>query len=277
VALQDNDVAFDSLDGFALKGTISEPHAELRGNAVIVHGITVQRDEFGGFNVRLAERLAADGFRSLRFDLRGHGESDGAYEDLTLCGGISDIAAAIRHLRGVSDEGVIHLIGSSFGGGLAAMYAARYGETLRSLSLLNPNLDYHRSWLASDAYWNGEAVSPAGAQNLTERGWVSHGDFRVGRALLHELVHLAPAREMSSIKVPTLTLHGDADSVVPFDVAATNATTARDWKFIPVQGADHGFVTPDDEDGDSTESRNMQAAVFNSVCEWMRRAEEAAR
>ena len=47
---------------------------------------------------KLAAGLSEAGIASLRFDLRGHGQSDGRQQDLTLASVANDILAAIAHL-----------------------------------------------------------------------------------------------------------------------------------------------------------------------------------
>ena len=69
-----------TLDGLNLVGTLITPEASASRAVVLVHGGGVTRDE-SGFFTRLAEGLAEAGVASLRFDLRGHGESEGRQEN----------------------------------------------------------------------------------------------------------------------------------------------------------------------------------------------------
>jgi pimeloyl-ACP methyl ester carboxylesterase len=59
-----------------LRGTLVAPPAGETAATVLVHGGGVTREE-GGFFARLAARLAGAGSPTLRFDFRGHGESEG--------------------------------------------------------------------------------------------------------------------------------------------------------------------------------------------------------
>ena len=59
-------VAFRSLDGLTLRGTLAVPGEAPSAIAVLVHGGGVTREE-GGFFTRLAAALAAAGVASLRF------------------------------------------------------------------------------------------------------------------------------------------------------------------------------------------------------------------
>lgn len=73
------DTHFTSPDGLTLSATLV-PSDELQHAAVLVHGGGVAREE-GGFFARLAASLADVGVASLRFDLRGHGKSEGRQEE----------------------------------------------------------------------------------------------------------------------------------------------------------------------------------------------------
>jgi uncharacterized protein len=103
----DSVIRFRTLDGLHLTGTFASPDAAPDRAAVLVHGGGVTREE-GGFFTRLAAGLAEAGVASLRFDLRGHGESEGRQEDLTLSAILNDIrvalawlqASGVRRLRG---------------------------------------------------------------------------------------------------------------------------------------------------------------------------------
>jgi alpha-beta hydrolase superfamily lysophospholipase len=65
-----------TLDGLHLAATLVQPTEPSTRAVVLVHGGGVTREECGFFT-RLAVGLAEAGVASLRFDLRGHGESEG--------------------------------------------------------------------------------------------------------------------------------------------------------------------------------------------------------
>lgn len=86
-----------------LSGTLALPHegapqrqtAFLMFNAGVIHRIGPHR-----FNVRLARRLAAQGWPSLRFDLAGQGDSDAAPTAQPFQRQIvADLRAALDHLQ----------------------------------------------------------------------------------------------------------------------------------------------------------------------------------
>ena len=83
--------------------------------AVLVHGGGVTRGE-GGFFMRLAAGLADAGVASLRFDLRGHGESDGRQEELTLATILNDIRVSLAYVSDATGARRTSLLGASASG-----------------------------------------------------------------------------------------------------------------------------------------------------------------
>ena len=141
----EREVGFCSVDGTALRGTLRTA-AHPRMGVLLVHGIAVDRNE-DGFYRTFAARLDRAGATSLRFDLRAHGESEGSYEGVTLSGVISDIGRAYEFLAsGLPPNVPAFVVAASFGGGLAACWAAAAspagrGGAPRGIVLLNPLFD----------------------------------------------------------------------------------------------------------------------------------------
>jgi alpha-beta hydrolase superfamily lysophospholipase len=104
---------------------------------IILHGGGVTREE-GSFFARLASGLAGAGAASLRFDLRGHGESEGRQEDLTLATILNDIQVALASVREATGASRLTLLGASFSGGVCAYFAAKRTAEIDRLVLLNP-------------------------------------------------------------------------------------------------------------------------------------------
>ena len=69
----------------------------------------------------MGRRLSGAGFRCLRFDYMGHGDSSGDFEEATVATRLSDIKCAIEYLRAESRVERVGLVGFRFGGTLAAL------------------------------------------------------------------------------------------------------------------------------------------------------------
>ncbi|MET8780110.1 alpha/beta fold hydrolase [Nocardia sp. NPDC004654] len=213
--------------------------------------------------------IADAGIASLRFDLRGHGDSAGRQEELTLSAILNDIRvslATVRDAPGVSD---LTLLGASFGGGICGYYAAKRPEDLSRLVLLNPQFDYKRRTIDTRDYWTNDIISDEKAQELNETGAIQFTPtLRHGRPLLNEVFWLKPNEALDEIKAPTLIVHGNADTLVPIDSsrAAVAQFTAR-VELVEIEGSQHGFAVHDDPRYLNPKSQEFQAEVIRIVAD----------
>src|SRR5205085_1697342 len=157
--------AFRSPDGLRLVGTFVSSGGGAGVVVVLVHGGGVTREE-GGFFSRLADGLAASGVASLRFDFRGHGESEGRQEDLTISGVLNDIDAAVRQAKSLASSASVGLLGASFGGGICGLFASQYPQVLRSLVLINPLINYRRRFIDDKPYWHDGQIDESAGRYL---------------------------------------------------------------------------------------------------------------
>jgi len=263
--------SFRSLDGLRLAGTLVIPSGQLTSATVLVHGGGVTREE-GGFFDRLAQGLAEAGIASLRFDFRGHGESDGLQEDLTISGVANDIRAAAEHLQAaLSSNEPVNLLGTSFGGGITALCAARCPELVRRLVLLNPLLNYKKRFIDDKPYWHADHVDDEEGSELSERGFLAHSpSFKLGRALLNEVFYVEPRRALGQIQAPTLFVHGTQDTFVPVESSRWGVEQITSTaKLIEIDGAQHGFAVHDDPQYRHPQSQLWQTEVIEAVAEWL--------
>lgn len=83
--------------------------------------------------VNLARLLAQNGYSVLRFDQRGHGDSDGGFEDATVESYLSDISKAVETLHQKTDVQKIGLLGLRLGATIAALAARKSGAAFMVL------------------------------------------------------------------------------------------------------------------------------------------------
>lgn len=128
--------------------------------------------------------------------------AEGDFERLTISGQLRVIE------RTAGDDPTI-LIGSSLGGYLAALYAARHPEVHR-LILLAPAFDFHRLWMAQ--------LGPERLAAWRETGTIRVFHYAAGCELpltyqfFEDASHFEPFPDFCQ---PALIFHGNHDPVVP--------------------------------------------------------------
>jgi len=117
---------------------------------ILCHGLTINKDEDGIF-IELSESLVKNGFDCFRFDFRGHGESSGKQEEMTVSGELTDLTTIFNFIKDKNYK-KIGLLGASFGGGIVSLFSSFNQENIFALVLWNPVLDYS-SWIYPKNNW----------------------------------------------------------------------------------------------------------------------------
>lgn len=268
--MSSQDITVRTADGLHLAGTLELPDAAPHHALVMVHGGGVTREE-GGFFTRLAASLSAAGIASLRFDLRGHGDSEGRQEESTLAAYLNDIRVALEHVRTIAGVDGVSLLGASFGGGLSAYYAARGAVQLASLVLLNPQLRYKDRYIDQKPHWHNDQLSDEQALHLHEKGYVRHSSsVKHGRAFLNEVFWVDPFAALGEITAPTLIVHGTEDTFVSVESSqSAKQQLIVEHELIEIEGAQHGFAVHDDPKYADPQSQQWQARVIGDVVDWI--------
>jgi pyridoxine 5-phosphate synthase len=130
-------VSIPSSDGVTLAGEVYESAARPAPAVVLVHMLSRNRGDWGS----LPDRIRETGITALAIDLRGHGQSSGAAQDLQ--GMIRDVRAATGWLatRPNVRSDQIAIVGASLGASLALLAAVELPQA-RALALISPSLDY---------------------------------------------------------------------------------------------------------------------------------------
>src|SRR5690606_6918533 len=241
-------VTYPSLDGVSIHAVIHDAGPGAKASVVLAHGITVSKDESVGESgipafVELADALVEAGYNVLRFVFRGHGDSDLPSRDMTIAGELLDLVASVQQARQRWDK-PLALLGASFGAVSSVLYTANYGG-IDCLVLWNPVLDLRQTFIEPVMPKPRRFFNAEGYAHLRDHGYLLLDGFEVGRCLVEEMRRVEPFRYLQHITCPVLTLHGENDTYVPFEVSKAYAVCNEHSAFIPVAGAEHGFMERD--------------------------------
>ncbi len=207
-----------------------------RGTLVMCHGIEMDRDEWEGLYARLADRIAEEGFSSIRFDFRGHGESGMSDLDLSVTGAVMDLEAILEETA----ENV-HVLASSFGAVPAILCADEHD--FETLTLLCPLIDTQRNYFqpARDSFMDENR------EEFEEKGYIKRpSGYRMSARLLYEMRSLRPQKVLEGLETPVLTVQGGEDSAVPPKVAEKYGSPNPASRYLEIEGSEHGLVDPQD-------------------------------
>lgn len=267
--MRDKDkIFYKSLDGTQLCGIYTMPENP-KGFVLMAHGITTDKNEWNNFYVEISHELCKRKFASFRFDFRAHGESEGSQKELTVIGELLDIKASIKKIM-ENWKGKISVIAMSFGAGPAILYTAQNPNIVNCLILLCPVLDYEATFLNPIVPWAKESFNEKGFKDLEERGFLLlDGVFEIGAKMVEEFRIIKPYEYLKKITCPVLTIHGSADSMVPYKISKKYGHPNEHSKFITLKGADHGFLAHNDETGESVQSQRNKKFVIKKIIQWI--------
>ncbi len=204
-------VFFTNKKGMKLAGWLHMPKGKGPWPALVkTHGWQGNKD--GSSSTALIEPFLDMVY--LRFDMHGHGESEGTLEnyDAALC--VDDVKNAVEFVYGLKevDKSRVAVTGSSLGG-LATTLAAAWSDKVALAVPVCPVSDFTPNHVSDIKYKN--LIKLLGQENVY--------------------------REAEKIKIPVLVIHGDADDVVPIAQSIELIKHIKNGVQHTIRGADHTF------------------------------------
>ena len=233
-------VFFKNKKGLKLCGIISNPSGDMaKPMMVLCHGHSTSK--LSSTITGLKEKLEEKNISTFSFDISGHGESEGKFEETTVSDAMNDILSAIEYVKSLGYS-KIGLFGSSFGGAASILAAEKVPE-LFVLTLKAPVSDYKNNILVKKG---AEEI-----KNWKESGFFEYKDekregSRLAYSFFEDLNSFNEYESAKNIKTPTIVVHGDNDTEVPIEQSIKLATIIPDCKLEIIPGADHKFTNPED-------------------------------
>ncbi|CAN5859390.1 alpha/beta hydrolase [soil metagenome] len=219
--------------------------------------------------------LAANGYRAIAHDRRGHGRSTQTWHGNEMDTYADDLATLIDTLALES----ITLVGHSTGGGEVVHYVGRHGSrrvaklvlvsSVPPLMVRNADNPAGLPEATFDALRAGELADRAQlyrdladgpffghnrnnavSQGIRDAFWLQ--SMACGHRAAYECIAAFSATDfrpdLARIDVPTLVIHGDDDQIVPFEVGGKRSADLIDGAVLKVyEGGPHGLPDTDRE------------------------------
>jgi pimeloyl-ACP methyl ester carboxylesterase len=115
----------------------------LKSAGVFLHGFRSDCD--GSKAIALAQHAEHRGYSWVRFDLSGHGRSDGDFTTFTITDAVRDVLAVLEALA----PRPVVLVGSSLGGWLSVLAAQHAPQQVRAMLLIAPAFNFVQNFLAA--------------------------------------------------------------------------------------------------------------------------------
>ncbi|MCB1112786.1 MAG: alpha/beta fold hydrolase [Chlamydiales bacterium] len=223
------------------------------------HGLAGVKTGTSRAYVLLSTRLAEAGIASFRFDCRGCGDSEGAFEEISLAGMFSDCRTALDHLA--SAEGIdkerIGIFGRSFGGVLAAV-TALHSDCIKSMALWCPMFSGKQWQDQWQLIQTGSVPQDIANEMMRVDGQQGSFDF------FESFFSIDLAGDFPSLaKIPLLHIHGENDARVHIshaeDYARYRGKQPAETRFIRLPKSDHDFSDYEEKE-----------QAFNETVNWFR-------
>lgn len=265
-------VIYSSKDGTRLCGIFLLPK-KIKGFVLLTHGINVDKNEWDDLYVDMAKKLCDKGVASFRFDFRGHGESGGAEREMTIIGEVIDIAASVEQIK-KKWTGKISIVSTSFSAGATIIYISREKNNIERVVLMCPVLDYDATFLRPTLAWARDSFNKIGYKHLSKKGFLLlDGEFEIGVKLVEEMKIIEPYAILQGTNLPVLTMHGDRDEMVPYNISKKYGKPNSKSKFLSIKDANHGFVDINDAKGSSVKTVQNKEKVVESMILWISKQE----
>ncbi len=234
-------LTFTDPDGHKISGILARPEKKTDRIALFCHGFLSNKNS--ATNRALTEILVPQGIATFRFDFFGQGESEGPFENITVTTALQQAQAALDLVK-TKGYGKVALVGSSFGG-LVALLTAAKSTKLVCLALKCPVPDFPEMLRLEFgekeiAEWKKTGTIPNVIPGAGGRIKLSYGFYE-------DCARYSGYDAAKAVAVPTLIVQGNADEYVPLHQSRRLSEELRGKNVLVVlPGADHHFSRPED-------------------------------
>ena len=247
-----NQIQFPNHLGEKLAGSFHAPPEDSRRGIILGHCFTCSRHTRILRDVSLA--LAAAGFKVLRFDFSGNGQSEGNFSESSYSKQIAEVKSAFSFM---SAEGVswFGMAGHSMGAMVALLAAAEMDNVNAVCTLAAKASALHNIHFLNLS--QRQQLKSTGRVYFTSRG----RDLELTQAFFADAATYELSNILPSLIPSWLIVHGDQDEIIPMEHAnRLQQYRPENTELAIIKGADHMF---------SQEAQRRE--VVKLVVDWFKR------
>lgn len=192
--------------------------------------------------VYLEELCRQADYGYVRFDYRGHGQSEGVFEEACIGEWLQDTSDI---LEACTSDKVI-LVGSSMGGWLSLLTALKKPDRVQAIIGLAAAPDF-TTWMEAE-------MTEGQKEKLTEKGFIeipndySDEPYIITYKLIEDGRNYCLLANPIEIAMPVRLIQGKKDTDVPWSVAEQikQAITGKDVQTIYIEEGDHRLSNPEE-------------------------------
>jgi len=190
----------------------------------------------------LEEECKKAGLGYLRFDYRGHGVSEGKFEEACIGEWLQDVLDILD----ACTSGKVILVGSSMGGWLSLLTAVQMPKRVQAMIGLATAPDF--------TIWMERDMTDAQTADMMENGFVaipneySDEPYMITRKLIEDGRNHCLLTGPIDLDMPVRLIQGKKDADVPWQVAEQikDAIKGKDVQTIYIDEADHRLSKPEE-------------------------------
>ena len=208
---------------------------------IFLHGL--MSDRGGTKAMALEAHCAAKGYGYVRFDMFGHGDASGRFEDGSVSRWVEDSVAVIDEVT----QGPQVLVGSSMGGWVMLKTALARPERVAAMVGIAAAPDF-----TEELMW--PQMTEAQRKQLMSEGVIEvpseydDGPYRIGRLLIEDGRKNLLLGQPIALTCPARFIHGQRDTSVPWETSLRIAEqlSGDDVRVQLVKDGDHRLSRPHD-------------------------------
>lgn len=201
---------------------------------IMAHGFNATLEQYDSF----AEHFAKLGYLVYSFDFFGGSPrtKSGGQDmlDMSVTTELHDLAQVVDQLTAEPfvDASQISLMGTSQGGVVTSLYAADHPERVHQLLLIFPAFV-----LFDDVKDTYKRLGSPALDAIPEK--VTHHNATLGSIYIKDALAIDITEKQKAIAVPTIIVHGTADTIAPYHYAEEAKQTIPDATLVTVEGRGH--------------------------------------